>query len=363
MEKKSRVQYYDIIRVLAIGLVILGHCLGKWMLWDQPMDKTRTVIHVIYCFCPMCIGIFFMISGALLLKDKKNQSVRFVFTKRVPRVLVPALFWSVIYLIFYSAERFTQPISGTFIKRVFIPNAVNTVKNSLNTPWSSHLWFVYAMLAFYILLPILCTIIQNATKKQLEYILAVWFVAGCIVPLIGDFFPSIAMPNRGNINILSGYAGIFILGYYLDTYVKKISLPVCAGLFAAVMVFTVVFATKYINSGRGFPPVHHYYSPTVLAASGCVVLAVKELNTRKPLSEKTYSVITKLSAATFGTYFCHELVRILLQNRLISMGLSPYAVIAINFTATLIISFAAAYIALKIPYINYLFCGVKIIKK
>ena len=125
------------------------------------------------------------------------------------------------------------------------------------------------------------------------------------------------------------------------------------------MLFTILFGTWYINNVNSFPPIHHYYSPTVLASSACVILFIKKLCILKPLSKKSYSIVQNISAATFGAYFCHEIIRILLQNKLIAMGLDAYIVIAINFIVTLTVSFTVAYIASKIPYVSYLFCGIK----
>ena len=45
-----------------------------------------------------CVPSFVMISGALLLDNKNEESLSKFYSKRLSRVLIPILFWSIMYL-------------------------------------------------------------------------------------------------------------------------------------------------------------------------------------------------------------------------------------------------------------------------
>lgn len=354
MAEKKYYQYYDIVRTFSICLVIMGHCCNSWMKWDMPItDFPVALIHLIYCICSLCNVSFFMISGALLLKSKKNTSPKTVLLKRVPRVFVPALFWGMIYIAYFATDCFTQRPN---LYRFEL--GIDMIKKCLSVPWASHLWFIYTIITFYVILPILCTIIQNASKRMLQYFIVIWFLAGGLFPILSEFFHWLALPDIAAVNLLNGYAGIFVLGYYLDNYVKKINLKLCAVLFAVTLGVYVTFVIFYINNVGDYPPIHHYYSPTNLINAGCVFMFIKEFVRRKPLKDKSYAVVRKLSDLSFGVYFCHEFVRITIQHTLAPMGVPPLVILFTNFIITFIFAYGFTFILSKIPLVSYVTLGL-----
>ena len=145
MAEKKFYQYYDIVRTFSICLVIMGHSCNSWMKWDQPITNFSTAfIHLVYCICSMCNVTFFIISGALLLKSKKNTSPKAVLKGRVPRVLIPALFWGLIYVAYFATDCFTARPNAYRLGL-----AIDMIKNCLSVPWSSHLWFIYTIITFF----------------------------------------------------------------------------------------------------------------------------------------------------------------------------------------------------------------------
>jgi len=359
MAEKKFYQYYDIVRTFSICLVIMGHSCNSWMKWDQPITNFSTAfIHLVYCICSMCNVTFFMISGALLLKSKKNTSPKAVLKGRVPRVLIPALFWGLIYVAYFATDCFTARPNAYRLGL-----AIDMIKNCLSVPWSSHLWFIYTIITFYVILPVLCTIIQNISKRGLQYFLVLWFIVGGAFPLMSEFFDWFTMPDIAAINLLNGYVGIFVLGYYLDNYVKKIKLRLCALLFVVTLTIYVSSVIYYINNFGEYPPIHHYYSPTNLINAGCVFMFIKEFFRRKPLSEKAFGVVRQLSALSFGVYFCHEFVRITVQHTLQPMGVHPLIILFANFTISFIVAYGFTFFLSKIPYVSYITLGLDVKKK
>lgn len=78
--------------------------------------------------------MFFMITGALLLGREESLHKH---AKRVLRFLIVLLVWSVIYMI-WNAVYMKDPYQ---------------IKDLLYKPVEQHLWYLYAMIPIYLVLP------------------------------------------------------------------------------------------------------------------------------------------------------------------------------------------------------------------
>ena len=94
----------DLIRVLAIALVILLHAAA--FPYVIPQDVTPTVmwdwwtVNIYDALGRVSVPLFAMLSGALLLDPVKvEEPLRVFFKKRFNRIGLPIIFWSVAFLL------------------------------------------------------------------------------------------------------------------------------------------------------------------------------------------------------------------------------------------------------------------------
>lgn len=84
---KQRKTYLDVVRIAACLLVIIMH---------SPMEGASGALqNVVAALTAPCIGLFFMVSGALLLPADGGLDF---LKKRFSKVLVPTIFWSLFYI-------------------------------------------------------------------------------------------------------------------------------------------------------------------------------------------------------------------------------------------------------------------------
>lgn len=214
---KERIYALDWIRVLACLMVIFVHS-------PMPIENNPNGTFLVmnsYLTAP-CIGLFFMVSGALLMPVKMNT--REFLKKRFMKVCIPAFIWSIFYVIL------TQN------------SLVGFVKAFLSIPFSAQgtgvLWFIYTLMGLYLLAPILSRWLEKTTKKELEFYLFLWLIYMCY-PLLKGFF-TINDSNTGILYYFSGYAGYFLMGYYVNKYyqsirIKFLLLPVMISLAAPLV--------------------------------------------------------------------------------------------------------------------------------
>lgn len=140
----SRYAYIDLLRCLAAFLVILLHCIAGYT-GNTALFGTRTwwACDIINSFARMGVPLFFMVSGFLLLSSEKTDCVQTFYKNRVSRLCVPFLFWDIVYYFESCVLEGRSPGLLPFL-------------NELTRQGSKyHLWFVYQIMALYLLMPFL----------------------------------------------------------------------------------------------------------------------------------------------------------------------------------------------------------------
>lgn len=193
---KERSYSLDVIRVLACLMVIVMH---------SPIPGSSgsgTILAAVSYFTAPCIGLFFMVSGALLLPIK-TDTWTFV-KKRLFKVLCPTLFWTAFYLFLniISGEADFHDILLALVALPFAPQGHGV------------LWFMYVMTGLYLLTPILSAWVEKSDSKTIKIYLLLWAVTLCL-PFL-KLFVKIPSGETFILYYFSGYAGYFLLGYYIN---------------------------------------------------------------------------------------------------------------------------------------------------
>ena len=171
----------DIIRVIACLMIVLMH---------SPMSDQGTsgaVLSGISYLTAPGIGLFFMVSGALLLKSNAGKpfETRNFLQRRFTKILVPLLFWSVVGLVLEQ----------------------HGVKNTE----LGILWFMYCLAGMYLLTPILSRWLSVASIKEVEFYLVLWLATLC-VPFVKLFTP-VNESDTSWLYYFHGYVGYYVLGF------------------------------------------------------------------------------------------------------------------------------------------------------
>lgn len=232
------------------------------------------------------IGLFFMISGALLLPIKLD-TMSFL-KKRFSRVAFPAIFWS----LFYLCANFLLMSKSIGVKELLsIPFSVQG---------SSVLWFIYTLLGLYLLAPILSRWQKVASRSELEFYLGLWAISLCY-PFL-RYVVNINTSNTGILYYFAGYVGYFVLGYYLKSYLERVSWKLLIPALILAIGIPVVCKLKQIEVN--FYDLFWYLSIFVVIQCVCWWKAICSIK-QSAIGEKTANYITELSKMTFGIYLVH----------------------------------------------------------
>lgn len=281
----------DLMRIIACAMVVLMHS-------PIPTENANgLLLSSLSYFTAPCIGLFFMVSGALLLpppqKNRKHEAMPFL-KKRFKRVLLPTLVWALLYIIVKLYD--DNLTTAEFLKSV------------LSIPFSAQghgvLWFMYTLLGLYLITPILHAWLQNAKEREIRFYLSLWLIAMCY-PIL-KIFVDINDTPTGILYYFSGYIGYYVLGYWMLHYENILNFKVSGGLMCVSLAAPMF--VKLMHWTVDFYTVFWYLSVFVVAQCVFWWKVMKSVQFVLLLSDRTKSLLTLFSNLSFGIYLSHIII-------------------------------------------------------
>jgi len=347
---KDRILYADILRIVTIFSVVVFHITTNR--WYAAYVESLSEWHVINFFVAClrwCVPVFFMLSGMIFLDPNYKVTVKKLYTRTIPRILCALIFWSIAY-------RLLSPITASLmgIKEITSDDFHRIYTEIfLDTPWH-HLWFLYPLLAMYILTPIIRIFTANAKKEHYIYFLILYFIFGSIIPTINARYD---VNISFSISELYSYTGYFIAGYFFSRYdLTKIETRVIY-ILGAVAIFGTYIASTISGLTHGGPATQFFdrAAPNVMLGAFAIFVLVKNTvnNSPKILKYQNNKYITSLANCGFGIYLVHDFFNVILGIFNINTGTFPAIIsIPVLSIAVYTASLGVVLIIKKIPVLN-----------
>ena len=283
---KNRIEYFDVLRAIAIVYVIAIHSFTLLNVSDSNTLTYHLAIiwrQIIGCAVP----IFLAISGYFLSKKEVSSNDLYLafLKKQVPRVYIPMLVWSIPYLLLsiYTGKDIGKSIIFFFIGGFSV------------------YYFIALIVQYYFLLPF----IQKHGSKIKGLIISALVSAACMIVL---FY----MTNVKNISIpLIFYAGsfpvwivFFVLGIYLgrrdqvSVSSKSLFIFTIAGLLISIAETYLHIYISGSFQGLGIKLGAFIYS-------FAVILFLFSLQTNKSSNSPIWRYLVYLGRISFGVYLTH----------------------------------------------------------
>lgn len=245
--KKERMFYPDAIRTLSCIFVIIIHISGSSAWYTLNVKENAWAILMFYNACVRsAVPLFVMISGVFLLDSSKKCEGKYLGGKII-HLLKIYIVWSIFYGIVYGIEN-PQIFQGQ--------NVLNILKSIGTYILESkyHLWFIPMLIGIYFLVPCIRKIAES--KRMTEYFLCLFIcfniLRGFFVSVIkNDMICSVI--NRIPMEFVMGFAGYFLLGYYISKWGLSKKVKVLCGTSAIVMVLGSAMGSIYFSRVNGSP--------------------------------------------------------------------------------------------------------------
>ncbi|MEZ8143565.1 hypothetical protein A1OO_09175 [Enterovibrio norvegicus FF-33] len=331
--------WLDNARILAILAVVMLHVAADFVFDAQLGSISWWIGNVYDSAVRWCVPVFVMISGALLLDPSKTESLQDFYKKRVSRLLIPLVFWTLVYLGW-------QVVKGVVKNQ---PESVSSLLLSVlnGTPYY-HMWFLYMIVGLYLFTPFFRMVVMQASENALWVLV----VAGMSIAAINSGVEKLNGQDAGLfINWFLLYVPYFFLGYLLRQTERYPPFRMIVGVFVTTFVVTslgffLLASASSVKIGLYF---YDYLSLTVIPMSISVMFMFKRKN--RPLW--TTDVTKALASLTLGVYLIHPMVLEILNFAGIgAMSFTPLISIPVITFVVYLGSLVAAWCLSRIPLLK-----------
>lgn len=326
---QQRIIWMDVLRVLSCLLVCLIH---------SPLASCPSIWSPVYTYIATpCIGLFFMLSGALLFPVPEDNLKDF-YKRKARRILPKLLFWSLIIILArYLSHRITE--ESAIISIASIPfHAAH-----------GYYWFLYVILGIYMIAPVISSFV---TKKSHCEIYLIFWCCSIILPYLNTWIPGCFNVDGDFYNMFGyfgGYLGYVVLGYYLKQYPVKPAFFITR-ILPVASIFIIGIPLLFRENNPFTPPslIYSYLSINGVSLTIVYFLFIQNIRLK---NNYLCSIIKHLSICSFGIYLTHVLILEYYKPYLESLNLavSPFITIPISAIIVFSLSYTIVLIMKQIP--------------
>jgi surface polysaccharide O-acyltransferase-like enzyme len=347
--KPTSIQWLDTLRALAILGVIIIHISSPLVNMTYGRNMPYWWIgNVVDSAVRFAVPLFLMLSGATLLG--KEYKLGEFYKRRFTRVLIPFLFWILVYWIYRWMVLLPKQQPHEF--HAILQWGVNLF---LKEGVSKHFWYVYMILFIYLFVPFLGKGLRKLTMPAISNLLLVWVVIVFACKSLPLNMYSWSGEYGGK---LLGYflqSGYLVLGYYL------IRLPVYPTRirYSAAAIFTVSILVSAVCTYFFSRSIHKldlsmygYLSINTIIQSMAIFMWMKGSNIRNEHFNRFFATVSNYS---YGIYLVHILViGIFFQYDIFWTMAHPLISLPALAIMTLVCSFVIIFVLRKLPFGKYI---------
>lgn len=350
----KRIVYADYLRVIGILFVIGIHLSLSYVAYHPTFTNMWYQGIISSSITRAGVLLFIMVSGMLLLDREEPLSK---VPQRLKRVLIPFYFWLFYY--FMKDVLIDHELLNVHSAETFLIELYNVILDP--TKISIELWYIYMIVAFYLMLPLLYKMIKNISEREIEYFLVIWF----IVLLLNFFRYKIYILNY--MNLFTGPLGYFILGYYLHKKDSKYTRSKKFGLLLFILGIIILILSFYIPSLIAGYTDNSYIVVGNVDPGSCIKMVglfiiLKNINFKTAFgkyTDKINSYVLKFAGYTYGIYLMINVPLDLIKDYgYFNLEISPFINIPIIILVSVTASVILLYIMNKIPILKK-FTGMK----
>jgi len=354
--RSARIEYLDVLRVLSMLAVVLLHTMAGTLRANYGSSQWH-FSNVLTALATASVPLFFMVSGALLLSSPRTASVGYSLKRRLPRVLVPFLVWSLIAVAYYLA------VSWRFGGAADWTAAIEKLRHLPSSPTAIHLWFMYALIPLYILSPFIKKMVDALDRNLVIYLFAVWLFFSAVLPTVARFLPEpysslLLLDSRYDPSLMAGYAGYFVAGYYLARLDRSVSR---AWLLLLVLVDLglITLGTWWKTDRLGaYTEIFKTYSGLFVVVLSCALFLLgKEMLRTRRLGRSSARVVGFLAPLAFGVYLVHNLLVDLLSRLVPWWPASSVWMVVVSYLVVLAASIVLVFVLSIIKPLSYVLTG------
>lgn len=319
--KREEIKELYYIRAIAAMGIVLIHASSGFVTYSSLGSNAMNVGVFINQFFRFGSPIFMTISGLVIFYNYRSidefDTKRF-YKKKIKFILVPYILWSIIC---FSYTSYMHSIPLTF-RRI-----IELGKGILFGEIFSHLYFIFLIFQFYIIVPLLMKYLTKAMKEKPFKVFGFFFIFQATILIYGYYFKNpaatglIGFFNKYYWKTVFGWSFYFISGGILGMHYNSIVIFIekyIKWIFAGYIVIMIayvgqVYYSIWSHGGRGlygkFGSIRPHSMVYVLFTMPILIWL-----TRKMVDKLEW--IKDFGTYSFGIYFAHPLILAVLSGQL-----------------------------------------------
>ena len=303
------------------------------------------------------VPIFFMISGALLLK--KSEPISLIFKKRIFRFLQIIFIFSLInYIYFYhSLDLSFYGHISKFFTMIYSSNMATAY------------YFLYIYIGFLLMLPLWRTLVQSMSHQLFLYLIALNLFFVGAVPIISFLLFQGSAEINWFVNPLLAVSEptfYFIIGFWIENILpdhkitkKTLLLLGIAALLGTALAAVMTCYRGYVAGGLTEALSERFYDSFLFLNSAFIYCFARWWFSHHSVSPNMEKLIIRLGSLSFGVMLFEEITRSLTRwfyghILLTYIPRTPFIDAVIWICAAFALGLLLTHLIKKIPYFNRL---------
>ncbi len=297
MEKRSKDLSLTFIQIVCAIAVVTLHTNGCFWKFSST-ERYWCTANIIECLFYFAVPIFFMITGITLLDYTDRYSTKVYFRKRISKVVLPYIAWSIIGLFFRLG---TGNLSVNNLSYEWFINSLLSTEGIIDL-----YWFFRPLFCVYLTIPLFALISKEKKKIAADYILVAGFVINALIPFIRNtLWNGFSWPY--SISAISGYLFWIWGGYRIYYYPPTRKEKAIIYLFSVIGLAMHIIGTYTLSMRAG--SIQNLYKgynnvPCILYSFGVFIL-LRDIGTWLQKNRKAKKIILFLGEYTFPCYLIH----------------------------------------------------------
>lgn len=312
---KRRIVGYDVVKSIAMFFVVMLHYSFYTRFYSSSLVGTSVTV-----LCVVCVPLFFAVNGALLLPRPMDEAKHY---RKTLNIIIVVTIWRLLAAAFFVFIDSSHPVT---VKNLFI----FLLGGGFGDYPTGYFWFMNALIAVYLVLPVMKMVFDSERKTVFKALLAVLvgFTVGkdslrLVLQMVGsavnhDFASILNSLNEFYIFGSYGYVLLyFLVGGMVGRYSKQwqqndsdvnhhpvfgiSSGKACIGILACYVLTLLIQRYQHVAYGTNLTVENGYWLlPTFIAT--VLILLVLGRARIQGFWAKAFQVI---GMNTFGVYMLH----------------------------------------------------------
>lgn len=314
-----RNQNIELLRAYACISVVLLH-VNAWCFEIEKLTRTMRLANVIVnTLVRFAVPCFMLITGKYVFQNLSKHGVKCFYKKTIKKVIIPTLGFSIMYVVY-------TVLKGLLSNEWLLKDEMYKWLNGI--PFG-HMWYMYMLIGFYFIVPLLNLARKNIPRR-------IWGIIGVGCVFLGSIFYNGNLVAPYWFFCWIQYVGYFILGDFAGGGKTNQSAPVFVWITCIISLIAMCLYSLKI----GMMGIRYDFQPqNILTAVYSVSVFIIFDNLK---ISKMPTIVEKIAKQSANIYYIHGLVVnivVIIMNQWGLQYVFPALFLIFTVVAVLIVSY------------------------